>query len=122
MRSWFVFIVLSPANYMTGGSVRLFGGPDKRNNASEGCSLECRLIEGMAERVNVVAALQFHRAGHNCVPPEAASLRRPVAQNSVRTLNKFHNFSVVQSIPMIRGLDLADRQPTLPPCCSATMV
>jgi hypothetical protein len=107
---------------MTGGSVRLFGGPDKRNNASEGCSLGCRLIEGMAERVNVVAALRFHRAGPNRVPPEPEALRRPAAQTSVRILNKFNNFSVVQSIPMIRGLDLADPQPTLPPCCSATMV
>jgi hypothetical protein len=117
MRSWLVFIVLSPALYMTGGSVRLFGGPDKRNNCSPGR----RLIEGVAERVNVVAALRFHRAGPDCVPPEAASLRRPAARTSVRNLNKRNNFPAVQSIPMIRGLDLADPQPTLPPCCSATM-
>jgi hypothetical protein len=75
----------------------------------------------VTERANVVAALRFHKAGHNCVPPEADTLRRPAAQSSLIALILFINFADVQSIPMNRGLDLGVPQPTLPLCCSATM-
>jgi hypothetical protein len=75
----------------------------------------------VAGRTNVVAALRFHKAGHNRVPPEAASLRRPAAQSPIIMLNLFIIFTIAQSISMNRRLDLGIPQPTLPLCCSATM-